>query len=61
MARLWWNQSGNSEAAKMKEAWKESKRYASDAAPEEPGAKRQPPATPPAAAGSVGATAGGAY
>jgi len=45
----------------MKEAWKESKRYASDAAPEEPGAKRQPPATPPAAAGAVGATAGGAF
>ena len=60
-ARSWWNQSGNSEAAKMKEAWKESKRYASDAAPEEPGAKRQPPANPPAAAGAVGATAGGAF
>jgi len=45
-ARVWWNQSGNSEAAKMKSAWFEAakKRAAAGGAPGEPAAKRLPPA-----------------
>ena len=45
-ARVWWNQSGNSEAAKMKSAWFEAakKRAAARSAPGEPAAKRLPPA-----------------
>jgi hypothetical protein len=41
-----WNQSGNSEAAKMKSAWFEAakKRAAAGGAPGEPAAKRLPPA-----------------
>jgi len=37
-ARVWWNQSGNSEAAKMKSAWFEAakKRAAAGGAPENP-------------------------
>jgi hypothetical protein len=45
-ARVWWNQSGNSEAAKMKSAWFEAakKRVAAGGAPGEHAAKRLPPA-----------------
>jgi hypothetical protein len=45
-APVWWNQSGNSEAAKMKSAWFEAakKRAAAGGAPGEPAAKRLPPA-----------------
>jgi hypothetical protein len=43
---VWWNQNGNSEAAKMKSAWFEAakKRAAAGGAPGEPAAKRLPPA-----------------
>ena len=43
-ARVWWNQSGNSEAAKMKSAWLEAatKRAAAKCAPVEPALKRLP-------------------
>jgi hypothetical protein len=44
-ARVWWIQSGNSEAAKMKSACFEAakKRAAAGGAPGEPAAKRLPP------------------
>jgi hypothetical protein len=63
-ARVWWNRSGNSEAAKMKSAWFESakKRAAAGGGPEEPAAKRQPP-TPVVVqtAGPGGGAKDGAY
>jgi hypothetical protein len=45
-SRVCWNQSGNSEAAKMKSAWFKAaeKRAAAGSAPGEPAAKRLPPA-----------------
>jgi hypothetical protein len=45
-ARLWWNQSGYSEAATIKSAWFEAakKRTATKSAPGEPAAMRLPPA-----------------
>jgi hypothetical protein len=63
-ARVWWNQSGNSEAAKMKSAWFEAakKRAAAGRAPGEPAAKRLPPAPVVVqAAGPGGGAQDGAY
>jgi hypothetical protein len=62
-AYVWWNQSVNLEAAKMKSAWFEAakKRAAAGGAPGETAAKRLPPA--PAAvqtAGPGGGADGGA-
>ena len=56
-AHVWWNQSGRSEAAKLKGAWvnDKKKRDAPASATEEPAAKRQT-AAPPAPAPAGGAS-----
>jgi hypothetical protein len=54
-ARVWWNQSGNSEVAKMKPAWFEAAKKraaAGGGTPREPAAMRLPPA--PAVAHAAG-------